>query len=228
MEFSDKETKRFNEAKGLSNKLKNLLPKLLFAGDISSISKLPFKVLSLQNVLLYRIVDFSDLAIDLFKSNRLAPAALLTRGAFETTAVLCSLHVKIKEVIEKKDLCDIDKYLMTSLFGGRVKGSPKKSENIMDSIDRASKEFKPYREAYEELCEYAHPNWTGVMGAYSYLDKPNHTLLLGRQHSKVGIMGALPLLLASMALFLNYYDKIKKELPTFNDICEAGKPNQKD
>jgi len=220
MNFSDKETKRFDEAKDLLNKLKKLLPKLLFAGDINSISKLPFKVQSLQNVLLCRIVDFSDLAIDLFKSNRLAPAALVTRGAFETTAVLCSLHVKLKEVIENKDLCNIDKYLMTSLFGGRVKGSPTKSENILDSIDRATKEFEPYRESYDELCEYAHPNWTGVMGSYSWLDKPKHTLLLGREHSKVGIMGALPLLLISMALFINYYNEIKKELTAFINICE--------
>ena len=38
-------------------------------------------------------------------------------------------------------------------------------------MDRISKDVPKYRAFYEYLCEYAHPNWDGLMGLYCKWEK---------------------------------------------------------
>lgn len=222
MDLTFKELKRLNEAKGFLKKIKAKLLEKVSASDLGYISKLPFKAHSLQKVLIHRVADLTESAIDLFESQRLVPASLLTRGVFETTAVLYSLQMKIEQVIKEKQVKDLDDFLMRSLFGGRIKSSPMLSTNILNEIDRMSKKFEPWRTCYDDLSEYAHPNWSGLMGAYSYFNKNHRTLHLGKEFSKASIMVALPLLLISLAFFLHHYDQIEKQLPKCCQICEES------
>jgi len=60
------------------------------------------------------------------------------------------------------------------------------------------------------------------MGSYGNLVEGTTTLHLGKEASKISSMVALPLLVASLAIFLHYYDQIKERLPEFNDICEKN------
>src|SRR5262249_3230068 len=63
---------------------------------ISSTSKLPFKALSIQQTLTWRMVELCRGALDSFQSNRMACASLLTRASIETCAALWYLGKKLQ------------------------------------------------------------------------------------------------------------------------------------
>jgi hypothetical protein len=222
MEFKEKEIKRLAECKSFLKQINERLAKKVAAYDLGYVAKLPFKAVSLHELLLHRVADLSETAINLFELKKMVPATIITRAVYETTAILYSLGVKIEEVIRTKDVENIDQFFMKSLFGGRIKNAPIECTNILGAVDRINKKFKHFRDSYDDLSEYAHPNWSGLMGSYGNLVKETATLHLGREASKISVMVALPLLAASLAIFLHHYDEIKKRLAEFNNICEES------
>ena len=222
MEVKEKEIKRLSECKSFLKQINERLAKKITAYDLGYKAKLPFKAMSLHELLLHRVADLSETAINLFELKKMVPATIITRAVYETTAILYSLGVKIEEVIRTKNVENIDQFIMKSLFGGRVKNAPIECTNILGAVDRINKKFMRFKDSYDDLSEYAHPNWSGLMGSYGNLAKETATLHLGREASKISAMVALPLLAASLAIFLHYYDEIKKRLPEFNNICEES------
>jgi hypothetical protein len=150
----------------------------------------------------------------------MVPATIMTRGVYETTAVLYSFGAKIEEVMRTNDAENVDQFVMKCLFGGRVKSAPIECTDILSAVDRTNKNFEHFRDSYDDLSEYAHPNWPGLMGSYGNLVEETATLHLCREASKISAMVAIPLLAASLAVFLHHYDEIKKRLPEFHNICE--------
>ena len=196
------------------------LPKKISAASLSHHSKLLFKAFSLRGVLVHRITDLTEVAIDLYEADKVVPAIIMTRSVFETTAVLYLLYKKIKKAAMTKMLGDIDDFLMKSLFGGRVKNAPIESYNILTAINHADKDFSSYRESYDRLSEFVHPNWSGVSGAYSKLNRSTMELYLGKEFGKVPIMISLPLLAGALELFIHYYDELDHYLLKFNKFCD--------
>jgi hypothetical protein len=222
MEFKEKEIKRLTECKSFLKKINERLVNKVAAYDLGYKAKLPFEAISFHELLLHRTADLSETAINLFELKKLVPAIIMTRAVYETTAILNSLGVKIEEVIRTKNIENVGDFFMKSLFGGRIKEAPIESINILSAIDRITKRFKHIRESYDYLSEYAHPNWSGLMGSYGNLIVETATLHLGKEVSKISFMVALPLLAQSLAIFLHDYDEIKKQLPKFNNICEKS------
>ncbi|MDR9407558.1 MAG: hypothetical protein RI573_01835 [Balneolaceae bacterium] len=77
------------------------------------------------------------------------------------------IQKKINKVVESNDVGDIDEFLMKGIFGSRVAGDELKSLNILTAIDHTDKSHGRYRDMYNELSEFAHPNWLGVGSIYS-------------------------------------------------------------
>src|SRR5215475_4101125 len=94
---------RLELAKQLALNIRGSLPKALYAGSFTLKSKLPYKATSFRELLIHRVSDIADVAIELYESNRLVPAFILTRALVETTAILYWLHQKSCEFLEKPD-----------------------------------------------------------------------------------------------------------------------------
>jgi hypothetical protein len=116
--MKSKETKQLEACRSFLEKIKQRLSKEISAYDLGYVSKLPFKALSLHELLLHRVADLSETAIGLFELRKLVPATIMTRAVYETTAVLYSLNIKIEEAIKTKNIGDIDTFFMKSLLGG--------------------------------------------------------------------------------------------------------------
>lgn len=220
MKLNSKEVKRLVEVKSFSEQINKRLPDEIIAASLSHNSKLPFKAFSLRALLIHRVAELSQTAITLFESSQLVSATIMTRAVYESTAVLYWLYEKIRNVSVTGELGNTDEFLMKSLFGGRDDKAPVLGYNVLTAIDHINKEFASYKESYDILSNYAHPNWPGLMGAYSKLDKKKMTLHLGKQAGNVPISVALPLLAASLKLFIHYYDDMEKYLLQFNKICD--------
>jgi len=220
MALNKKDAELLEEACALSVQINTNLPDKIEAVALSNISKLPFKALSLRETLIHRIADLSDAAISLYKSSKIVPAIIMIRSVFETSAVLFWLFKKLKHVSETSDLDDINDFLNKHLFGGRDENAPVESYNILTAIDHTDKEFENYRIAYDDLSEFAHPNWSGLIGAYSDAYKNKYVLNLGKVEGRVPSIFSLPLLVSSLKLATYYYDEMEQHFINFNELCD--------
>lgn len=95
------DAERLALATQLAANIRGSLPKDLHAGSFTLKSKIPYKASSFREVLIHRLSDLADVAVELYESNRLVPAFIVTRSVVETTAVTYWLHQKSYEFIKK-------------------------------------------------------------------------------------------------------------------------------
>lgn len=211
------DAERFALAKQLASSLRASLPNELCAGSFTLRSKLPYKATSFREVLIHRISDIADVAIDLYQNDRLVPAFIETRAVVETTAMIYWLYRKSCEFVEKPDEDSFDEFLMQGIFGSRDGTTKHESYNVLTAVDRLDKKFNGLGQMYDTLCEFTHPNWSGVMGSYSKIDKEKYVLYLGKEHRKPPLSFGLGPLIVSLVIFRDYYNALADVLKVIND-----------
>lgn len=211
---------RLGLAKEFASNIRDSLPKELYAGSFTLKSKLPYKAASFREVLIHRVSDIADMAIELYESNRPAPAFLATRALLETVAMLYWHYQKSCKFIENSDEDSYDEFLMKGMLGSRDETTKLDSYNVLTAVDQLDKEFENFRKMYDRLCEFTHPNWSGVMGSYSRLDNEKHTLYLGKEHANPPLALGLGPLIGGLAIFQDYYNAMSDVLQTINDRYE--------
>ena len=84
-------------------------------------------------------------------------------------------------------------------------------------IDHMDRQFPGVRARYDELSEFAHPNWSGVSGLFSANDRANYVTNFGRglPSSSTPKKLALNSLNASLEIFEHAYNSISDLLPAF-------------
>lgn len=213
----DEESKKaLAEANHLCEELAHCLPTLIPAAGLSLNSKLPFKATSIRELLIYRMSDLASSATQHLQNHSVVPGAILTRAAVETVAVLFCLNQAIEQFLESQDLNRINSFLMSSLVGSRSEDHPVRSINILTLIDKVTKTLPAFRSSYDNLSEYAHPNWSGLLGTYGSIDKANHELHLGVRDTSVGLRTSLFVLTATLHTFRHYYNLSAANLDLFN------------
>src|SRR5262249_27533665 len=76
------------------------------------------------------------------------------------------------------------------------------------------------RQMYDTLCEFTHPNWSGVMGDYSRIDKEKYILYLGKEHAHPPLAFGLGPLIGSLAIFQDHYNALADVLKQINERYE--------
>lgn len=172
--------------------------------------------------MIHRISDIADAAIELYESDQLVAAFILTRAVVETTAMIYWLYQKSRESLEKPDENSFDEFLMKGILGSKDGTTKYESYNVLTAVDHLDKEFKGLRDMYNTLCEFTHPNWSGVMGSYSKLEASKYLLHLGKEHHKPPVAFGLGSLIGSLVIFQDYYNAFTGVLKAINDRYEEG------
>jgi hypothetical protein len=203
--------------------LESNLPRRVDGFGISPHSKLPFKVLLYREVLIWRMAELSRSAFDNLEKERLASAITLTRAAVETSAALWYLWTKIDGAVQSRTVGDIDDYLMKLIMGSKTNPDLPQAINVLTFVDRTNKDIDGFREQYDNLSEFAHPNWAGTALLYSKSDPKNLWTDFGANIRGLGSMkqaGALNLRVALM-IFERNYNLITALIPPFVELCES-------
>ncbi len=208
------------EARVFATNITASLPLTVEAADLTWKSKIPFKAVSLREVLIHRVSELSIVAVDLYDCNKLVSAFILTRAVIETVAMTYWLSQRIDEFLNSKDIQKLDEFLVKAMHGSRDGTSPIESYNVLTAVDKMDKEYNGFREMYDWLCEFTHPNWSGVLGAYGKANLKKYSLTLGSKNSRVPIMLGLAPFNASLKLFEHYYNKLTKQLYSLNEYFE--------
>jgi hypothetical protein len=218
--LGDKE--RIAVAKQLVSSFKSSLPKELHANAFTLKSKLPYKATSLREVLMHRFTDIANVSIDLFEADMVVPAFIEARAAIETTALLYCLHKGTADFLRSRDADGLNNFLNKGLLGSKDGLTVFEPHHVLKTIDRLDKEFSGLREMYDRLCEFAHPNWSGTMGAYSKLDTETYVLHLGKNLRRPPLTFGLDPLIYSIAIFEHYYNALADDLKAVNEFFDAA------
>lgn len=211
------------EARVFATNMLASLPTEVPAAGLTLESKLPFKAVSFRELLIHRMADLSLVAVDLYECNKIIPAFIITRAATETVAILFVFHKKLSQFVDSKDITQLDEFLNKAMLGSRDSSSHLNSYNVLTAIDHIDKKFSGFREQYERLCEFTHPNWLGVLASYGRIDQETITLRLGEGGRKPPrVVGLVPLL-QSLKIFEHYYNELAELLQKFNDYYESQK-----
>lgn len=183
-------------------------------------SKIPFKVLSLKELLFHRITMLAQVALDLYDQNKRVPSYILMRSTVETCALCFCLRKKISIYIEDHNLDNFDDFLVKGLSGGRDEKATHSSINVLTCVDHVDREFKDFRKMYDVLCEYAHPNYLGTLNSFGKIDRKNVWLDLGSERKMPPAEFGLAPFFMSLLIFEEEYNLIAVLLGDINDHFE--------
>ena len=209
------------DAKRLADTFRASLPKEVAAGSLTLKSKTPFKALVLREALIYRVSSIADGAISEFVAGRWVAATILVRAVVETTALLFALDRRVSRAIREKNDDDLTEFLRRTMVSSRTEPDLPEAINVLNFIDSVEKEFPGFRRRYEELSEYAHPNWCGVLGAFSELDRESHTVAFeafDRVPAKSNVAG----LMSALVVAQHVYNSSATQIETLNQAFESG------
>jgi hypothetical protein len=207
--------------KDLNDQLTTKLPHSVDRWSISHLAKLPFKVMSLRGILMYRVLELSKSAYQLYEARSLISAFVLSRAAVETSALQFSLLKHMRRVVREQQVGDVDDFLMRALFGKRTPDCDLPALNVLTLIDHMDRESGGVRNLYDFLCEYTHPNYSGSYGAYGSEDQEKYRLNLGADFERINWQPAVLTHLITVREFIKNCGEISDLLPDFTGVCEA-------
>ncbi|NVM20150.1 MAG: hypothetical protein HWN68_00030 [Desulfobacterales bacterium] len=181
--------------------------------DTSSISKVPFKLISLRELYQYRLVDVSRAAYEQYEHGKYIPAFILTRAVMETVAMFYVCYEKLSKTLNTGVIDTTDDFLMQALFGSRDGTGTVKHYNALTEVQHVGKRSKAFEELYFSLCEFTHPNWAGVYLPYGdSREQGCLNLTSGVDAVMAEPIGTKPLLASLMLFHELYQDLIKSFL----------------
>ena len=162
---------------------------------------IPFKILIHRETLAYRVSELTKAALQLYESDLVVPAFIMTRAVVETASLLFSLHKQVRQYCKDRDAAKLNAVLLKTIMGSKDNSTDIPCDNILNSVDKMNKEFPGMREGYETLCEYTHPNWAGVLGSYGTIN--DDCLSFEDRRTPKAEIG-LSLLVPTIVIFLAY------------------------
>ena len=216
----------------VADELSASLPEAFDIASLSTKAKLPFKALTLRESLIHRASELADTALDLIDSRRFIPATIIARALMETTGLLYWLHHRVESAVKAGQVGDLDDFLMRGLVGDKLDDGEDDivALNAMSGIDRVSQDEKDlpvtFREMYDWLCEFTHPNWGGVMGAYSKVDRQNWRVTFGSRRDPKDWEFLEAPLHRSLWVFRDRYNDMARFFPAFIALCEEDLESQ--
>jgi len=167
------------EAREFSQRLSASLPERIEVAAIGTISKAPFQLLTIREALFWRTEELARNACDALDKEDFAVAALLARALAESAAMIWYL-LEILEQRTKYSPTELNEKLMRLFAGSKKWSDAPQAINVTTFVERMDRTIPGYAAGYASLSEYAHPNWIGVSGLYSKIDRANFTVHFGR------------------------------------------------
>lgn len=219
------------EARILAERLRANLPDKIEVAAINTLSKAPFQLLTIREGLFWRTEELARNACDALDDEDFAVAALITRAIAESAAMVWYLLETLEQRVNYSP-SELNDKLMRMFAGSKQWSDFPQAINVLTFVERMDRTLPGFAAGYASLSEYAHPNWIGVSGLYSKIDREKFAVKFGRSFKAelVGSQLAHALVGALLAFELGY-NKIAdimpvfiRELPKISQDTEGEKP----
>jgi len=164
--------------------------------------KVIWMVQSFIQLTIHRAVDLFEALSVSWESSKPSVAFVLARAIIENAATIFDLQDQIENHIKLGEFTKIHEAVHVRLMGGLDKESPILVPNILNAIDKADKKYKTFREHYEIMSEFAHPNYSGMHGLYGKIDQERLTFHIKGENGINDITLSFLLYSLSVSLFV--------------------------
>lgn len=192
--------------------------------DISKIAKIPFKIVTIREIYLCRTVDFAISSRLLIDNKSLVPLITLVRSLMETNSIFLRINNLTQKAIDEDNVDNLDEESMIVLCGTKDEDEKDyKSKNILGYLDKAATEYEHFREIYDNLSEFVHPNHDGCLGSYGSIAGNFENLQLGLHLEENNFVfgETIKFLLMNLELFNQEYETNKELVNKLIPICES-------
>lgn len=221
MSHLDQSRAALEAARAIAVDIAKSLPTHIEAASLTRKSKLPFKVLSLRELLIHRISPLASAAVSLYEQRNYLAGIVLTRSVLETVAIAFAVEQNLHKFLRKKDAEAFDRYLMKLLIASGAPDAKHPAMGITGLVNSVNKRIRGFRDAYNALSEYVHPNWSGMLGSFGTIDRANHALHLGMFEQSAAWGSGINALAGSLAEFLRIYAALPPLITELNNHFEA-------
>jgi hypothetical protein len=214
-----------DEARQRVENIRAHLPSSISFADLGVRSQAPYLLLCIRAALSWRTEELARCACDALGKDDIAAGILLTRAIIENTALISRLQEMLEDR-HKYSSDDLHDRFEKILLGWKTDRDLPQAFNVLTMIDhndRRSPGVK-VKERYDELSEFAHPNWCGVFGLFSNIDPETYTVQFGRGLRRTPSAAketAASALSGYLKLFEQLYNRISDILPEFIKEQEA-------
>ena len=131
---------------------------------------------------------------------------------------------------EVQAISEIDQQLVKLLMGSRIDTDIfPPAENVMKFVDRVDEKIPGFRQQYDRLSEFAHPNWSGTALLFSKREEGGIANFGENMRSEENvILLGLHDLVVVLDVFQLSYDRVGELMPEFVRLCEASNVKMKD
>ena len=179
-------------------------------------SNIPLKIVCIRDALLHRLLNLGEEAVFLHSRGSLVPFLLAVRACLETAALTFSLNRYMESTLQSGVLDDLVEQLQRTALGSRNATTEFDSVNILGALDKLEKSFPGIRKQYDDLSEYCHPNFEGVLCSYSELsEESNFTFRLQSERVKIGEFPLKVALIVGLSAYDDARHNYKKILEQF-------------
>ena len=174
--------------------------------------------LCIREVMLYRVSELADAAFACYQKDQLVASATLARALFESFALLYWIFKEMKHAVKDGSSSKVKEIIRKALIGTRDGSSALDAHNVLKAIDFVTKDVASYRMLYGKLCEIAHPNYGGGLGAYAKFNKEKVWWEFRTSRlPKPLILGPL---VGTLEAFIDYYDRMMPLIKQFAALCD--------
>lgn len=207
-------------ARTLSESLSASLPSSLDPAMLTLRSKLPFKVLSLRELLLHRVSALAIAAVQQFEQHNYLGGIVLTRSVLETVAVAFALKRGLVRFRHTRNVEVLDGYVMRLLFASAAPDAKRSAMNVTGLVDAVDKRIPGLRETYNSFSEYVHPNWSGMFGSFGTIEQHTLILRLGMSEESAAWGVGVNSLVGLLAEFQEIYNGLPLLITELNSYFE--------
>ncbi len=168
---------------------------------------------------LHRVIDLSTEICNAWNSKKPVIAIILVRAMMENCAYLYDIALKVRMYIKNNDFQSIHDLIVNRMMGSRTIKGLQESVNVMTVIDKVDKTFEGFKDHYEFLCDFCHPNYSGMHGLYGKINRENIYFNLNRDFGMteevfifilIGLLPGLQIFEESMNQIEEVYPEITK------------------
>lgn len=219
-ELFPKYSKEIDTINNLITQLNNRRSKTVNPATIPITPKVVFNLKSYVQLSLHRVVDLAMEACNSWNNGTPVVAIILDRAMLENVAYLFDISNQIKRYITENQFSEIHNLISNRLVGSRLKEARSKICNVMTVIDKIDKTFRGFKENYNFLSDFCHPNYSGMLGLYGKMNYDEIYLKIDR---RIGIseeifFNVLFSLEPSLLIFEDCLNDIEKIYPALTDL----------
>lgn len=164
------ESSWMEEARARQKLISENMPEGVDPRALTWASKTPYVAMCFREAQFCRAEEFARAACDMFERNDVVVGIANTRAMIESVVAIWFLNEKLKRQITHGLEPDIHEQMVQLLMGFKNDATFPAAINILTVIDKFNKEVPGFREQYDRLSEFAHPNYSGALGAFGARD----------------------------------------------------------